>query len=291
MTLQDIGDFFSDFLTSKYVMAVLILTGALIIVKLIDVIAKQIAKKKSMNVMASFVKGVIQAGVIIIALINIAAMSDTLKSFGNTILMGSSLLVVVMGFVFQEGLSNIVHGYIIAFSKSFEVGDRVEIYVSGDIVKGYVKTMGIRHTVVTNIMDNADIIIPNSVIDTSVIRNLSKKDSFNRYPLTVAMTYEDAMDPEKLDRAKKIIVEEVLANARTIENRPTKDQPVFVKVDFADSAVTLTCFVDTNTPEDNYYACSEIKEKILERYGENNIAFAYNHLELCGSIETVNVNN
>ena len=291
MTLQDIGDFFSDFLTSKYVMAVLILTGALIIVKLIDVIAKQIAKKKSMNVMASFVKGVIQAGVIIIALINIAAMSDTLKSFGNTILMGSSLLVVVMGFVFQEGLSNIVHGYIIAFSKSFEVGDRVEIYVSGDIVKGYVKTMGIRHTVVTNIMDNADIIIPNSVIDTSVIRNLSKKDSFNRYPLTVAMTYEDAMDPEKLDRAKKIIVEEVLANARTIENRPTKDQPVFVKVAFADSAVTLTCFVDTNTPEDNYYACSEIKEKILERYGENNIAFAYNHLELCGSIETVNVNN
>jgi small-conductance mechanosensitive channel len=237
--------------------------------------------------MASFVKGVLQIVVFLLAVIQVASMSDTLKSFGSTILMSSSLLVVVMGFVFQEGLSNIVHGYIIAFSKSFEIGDRVEVYISGDIVKGYVKTIGIRHTVVTNIMDNADIIIPNSVIDTSVIRNLNKKDSFNRYPLTVSITYEDAQNPEKLSLAKEIFVEEVLANPRTIESRKSTDQPIFVKVDFADSAVTLTCFVDTNTAEENYYACSEIKEKILERYGENNIAFAYNHLELCGSIETV----
>lgn len=61
---------------------------------------------------------------------------------------------------------------------------------------------------------------------------------------------------------------------------------LFVKVDLADSAVTLTCFIETHTAEANFTACSEIKERLLEEYKKADIEFAYNHLQLNGFCKT-----
>ena len=46
------------------------------------------------------------------------------------------------------------------------------------------------------------------------------------------------------------------------------------------STVDLTCFLETNTPEDNYFACSEVRQALLKRFAENGISFAYNHLDV-----------
>lgn len=130
--------------------------------------------------------------------------------------MSSSLLVVVLGFVFQEGLSNIIHGFIITVFKPFDIGNRVEITVNGEHISGYVKSMTLRHTVVVSIIDNAEYTIPNSQLDNANIKNLTTQDMPNRFPLTVSITYEDAQDTEKLQRAKKIFSNLVLENERTI---------------------------------------------------------------------------
>lgn len=279
-------EYIEEIISHKYAQAVFIIAAAFIMAKLVGIISKAVSRKKSRSVMRSFISGMIQALIFLAAFMKIASMSNVLSSFANTILMSSSLLVVVLGFVFQEGLSNIVHGYIIAMSKSFEIGDRVEIDSGGESIKGYIKTLNLRHTVVANIMDNSDVIIPNSVLDKAIIRNLTQNNSFNRYPLTIAITYKDAQDPKKLKLAKEILSEEILGHAKSEDVRTDKTKPLFVKVDLADSAVTLTAFVSTKTAEDNYEVCSEIREKLLERFGENDISFAFSHLEISGELST-----
>ena len=55
-------------------------------------------------------------------------------------------------------------------------------------------------------------------------------------------------------------------------------------VNLADSGVDLTCYVYTKTAEDNYYALSEIRENLLARFGENELNFAFPHVEVTGSL-------
>ena len=162
---------------------------------------------------------------------------------------------------------------------------QLEFRADGAHISGYVKSMTLRHTVVVSIIDNAEYTIPNSQLDNANIKNLTTQDMPNRFPLTVSITYEDAQDTEKLQRAKKIFSNLVLENERTINKAAKQGDDLFVKVDFADSAVTLTCFIETHTAEANFTACSEIKERLLEEYKKADIEFAYNHLQLTGSVK------
>ena len=273
-------DLVKDLLENKIILAIMYLAIGYILIKIIDFIAGKYKKKRGTNIKASFTKSVIQALITIAVLFKIASMSEFMQNFSNTILMSSSLIVVILGFVFQEGLSNIVHGFIITIFKPFEVGDRIQISAGGETITGYVKNMTLRHTTIANIADNAECIIPNSVLDNSTIRNLTMQDSHNRYPLTVSISYEQAADEEKLLLAQDLIREEILANPRTIDKRLDKSKPMFVNVALNPSTVDLTCFLETNTPEDNYFACSEVRQALLKRFAENGISFAYNHLDV-----------
>lgn len=278
-------EFIAELLENKVVLSLIYIVICLILIKILDGITKLIRKKKDNSIKVAFTKGVLEFLLIIFTLIKIGQMSNVMSRFASTILMSSSLLVVVLGFVFQEGLSNIIHGFIITVFKPFDIGNRVEITVNGEHISGYVKSMTLRHTVVVSIIDNAEYTIPNSQLDNANIKNLTTQDMPNRFPLTVSITYEDAQDTEKLQRAKKIFSNLVLENERTINKAAKQGDDLFVKVDLADSAVTLTCFIETHTAEANFTACSEIKERLLEEYKKADIEFAYNHLQLTGSVK------
>ena len=278
-------DAIKDLLKNRYVLMGLYLLGCFVVCKIIGLIFRAAGKKGRVGIKASFTKGLLQLGVIIFTLVQMAGLSDTIQKFGNTILMSSSLIVVVLGFIFQEGLSNIVHGFILAVFSPFDVGDQVLITVGGETISGFITSMTMRHTAIRSIIDNGEVIIPNSLLDKSTVKNLTNQDRVNKYPLTVSITYEQAQDPVILEKAKQIFMEEIIKNKRTIDTRTDKKEPVFIKVDLTESAVTLTSFINTNTAMENYYACSEIREALLARFKQAGIEFAYNHLQLTGSVE------
>ena len=277
-------DFINELFQNKLFVSLVYTLAGIILFKIIDLVYKLFHIKKESTIKGTFVKGLFKALVVVFTVIQIASLSNVLSKFANTILMSSSLVVVVIGFVFQEGLSNIVHGTIIALFKPFDIGDRVEVVVAGEKISGYIKSMTLRHTVVLSIIDNAESIIPNSLLDNTTVKNLSKQSSSKRYPLTVSITYEDAQTEDKLKLAKRLFSDAVFENKYTVDVRDDKNEDLFIKVDLAESAVTLTCFINTKTAEDNYIACSEIKEALLEKYHEAGISFAYNHLELKGGL-------
>ena len=277
-------DFINELFQNKLFVSLVYTLAGIILFKIIDLVYKLFHIKKESTIKGTFVKGLFKALVVVFTVIQIASLSNVLSKFANTILMSSSLVVVVIGFIFQEGLSNIVHGTIIALFKPFDIGDRVEVVVAGEKISGYIKSMTLRHTIVLSIIDNAESIIPNSLLDNTTVKNLSKQSSSKRYPLTVSITYEDAQTDDKLKIAKRLFSDAVFENKNTVDVRDDKNEDLFIKVDLAESAVTLTCFINTKTAEDNYIACSEIKEALLEKYHEAGISFAYNHLELKGGI-------
>ncbi len=277
-------DFINELFQNKLFVSLVYTLAGIILFKIIDLVYKLFHIKKESTIKGTFIKGLFKALVVVFTVIQIASLSNVLSKFANTILMSSSLVVVVIGFIFQEGLSNIVHGTIIALFKPFDIGDRVEVVVAGEKISGYIKSMTLRHTVVLSIIDNAESIIPNSLLDNTTVKNLSKQSSSKRYPLTVSITYEDAQTDDKLKLAKRLFSDAVFENKYTVDVRDDKNEDLFIKVDLAESAVTLTCFINTKTAEDNYIACSEIKEALLEKYHEAGISFAYNHLELKGGL-------
>ena len=277
-------DFINELFQNKLFVSLVYTLAGIILFKIIDLVYKLFHKKKESTIKGTFIKGLFKALVVVFTVIQIASLSNVLSKFANTILMSSSLVVVVIGFIFQEGLSNIVHGTIIALFKPFDIGDRVEVVVAGEKISGYIKSMSLRHTIVLSIIDNAESIIPNSLLDNTTVKNLSQQSSSKRYPLTVSITYEDAQTDDKLKLAKRLFSDAVFENKYTVDVRDDKNEDLFIKVDLAESAVTLTCFINTKTAEDNYIACSEIKEALLEKYHEAGISFAINHLELKGGL-------
>lgn len=252
---------------------------------LINKLFKKIQKRKN-DIALIFAKNIIEVLIFLGCIVTIIDMFDTEKVISQRILMSSSVLAIVLGIVFQTGLTNLVHGVMLVIYKPFNVGDRVQIDTGTGGISGYVKQITLRHVVISNIIDNADLIIPNSLVETSVIRNLNTGvTSINKYPLIVSMTYEQAQDKEILEKAKHIISQCILNNLRTVDECPEGMNDLFVKVDYSASSVDLTCFVSTLTAENNFFACSEIKEEILSEFGKNGIDFAYNHLTISGKIE------
>ena len=266
------------------IVAIIYIIVCWLLLQMIEMIFRRAHKKRPPNIKDSFFKGILEAFLVIITFIRVISLSSELENVTQTLLMSSSLIVVVLGFIFQEGLSNIVHGFILTIFKPFEIGDRVEISTGGSVISGYIKEMSLRHTVIRGLSDNVDTIVSNSQMDTSTIRNLTMEDNHIRYPLTVTIPYAEAQDRNKLQLAKSILVEETLKNSRTVDIRPDPDTPVHVNVDLADSGVDLTCYVYTKTAEDNYYALSEIRENLLARFGENELNFAFPHVEVTGSL-------
>lgn len=269
---------------NKPIKAVILILFGFVTVKLIGIIFRKMKAKKGNSIQMSFIRSLLQALVIIFVVIGVGSMSEVMQSFANTILMSSSLIVVVMGFVFQEGLSNLIHGFIITLFKPFNVGDRIEVTIDGEKLTGYVESLSLRHTIVRNIIDNAECIIPNSVMDKATVRNLTTENKINRYPLKVSIPYAVAKDAQKYALAKQIVADAISSNKHTVNARKDKKEPLFIKVDLAESSVLLSCFVQTNTAEENFIACSEISEDIIRKFSENDIDFAFNHMELSGAV-------
>lgn len=279
-----------ELLKLDIVQIIIIILSALLLSKCVNLFFRKLYKKKEKTIYLSFINGIIQALIVIVAVIRVGSYSETLTNFSNTILMSSSLLVVILGFVFQEGLSNIVHGFIILFFKPFEIGDRIQVTIDSVQISGLVEGINLRHTKIINVADNAPQIVPNAKLDVSTIKNFSNKKDYNKYPLKIDITYEDAQNKELREKAKKIISDAILQHSLVVDTREDKEEDLFVKVEFLDSFVRLTCWIVTKSFEDNFKACSEITENILDKFAENNIGFGFHRTYLNGDFN-INTND
>ena len=252
---------------------------ALIVIKIIDIIFTKILIRGKKSVQMSFLKGCLQVIVVIATGISIASLFDVFKNFASQILLSSSLLVVVLGFVFQEGLSNIVHGFILSTFTPFQLGDRIHVTIDGESITGYVKSIDLRHTVIENVMNASHVIVPNSKMDLSVIDNNYYADSFSSNFLDVDITYES--DLKKAIEVMADLIDDHPMVKKAKKSRGINDRTTVLIRELGPSGISLRASVVTSNVEENFVACSDIRRDLVLLFkSEADLEIAYPHLQV-----------
>jgi small-conductance mechanosensitive channel len=138
-----------------------------------------------------------------------------------------------------------------------------------------VQEITFRHTVLQTI-ENTQMIIPNSLMNSAVLENkVFGQGTFTRY-MKVSVGYDTDMV-----LAKKLITEAVMTNPlvndlRSEEEKKQGKEPFLIRLDdFQESGLLITFPINTTDYKDNLQASSEIREKLLTLFKENQIEIPY----------------
>ena len=236
--------------------------------------------KKKSSALAAFLKACCKTFVIAVFGLRIIALIPGMKDFASQIFLSSSLIVVVLGFVFQEGLSNIVHGFILSVFSPFKIGDRVTVTIDGEKITGYIREINARHTIIQNVVNSAHVIVPNAKMDTcAIINNYFDGNKTSSAFLDVSVTYESDLE-KAIQLLTDIIDSHPLVQKAKEENGVTDPTAVLVR-ELGDSGIALRAAVMTHTVEQNFTACSDIRRELAARIAaEPTVEFAYPHVEV-----------
>jgi small-conductance mechanosensitive channel len=248
----------------KIIQTIIIVAIAFISIKAVKMISKKIDKKNQIHI--AFFKSVIQAIILIIAIGLIFSQFDLFSNISSTILTSSTLIVAVLAFSMEEGITNFVHGLIISLCKPFNIGDRLTL--PNQNLTGTVESITLRHTVIKNVTNGAHVLIPNSVIDKEIIQNAVYEKTTHLNFIDISVSRDSDIELAR-DIFKRVIE----------EDKRSIDKNVYVYVrDIDNTAVYLRASVSTNTIEENFLACSEIRRTLIKEFKKADIKQPY---DLC----------
>jgi small-conductance mechanosensitive channel len=193
----------------------------------------------------------------------------TFRSLGidlSTLFAAGAVFAVGLGFALQNITQNFVSGVILLLERSIKPGDVLE--VEGRFVR--VKSMGIR-TTVARTLDEEEIIVPNSTIVQSTVKNYTLGDNLYRLRTEVGVTYGSDM---KL--VKRVL--EQAAHAATI--RVAEKEPLVILRDFADSAVVWEVSIWVDQPWRARRLKGALMEGIWFAFKEHGITIAFPQMDV-----------
>lgn len=225
---------------------------------------KRISKKKEglqMNFINSFCNVVIMIACIYYCL----SLFNVTKDVSKILLQSGTLLIALATFVAQRALGNVISGISISLTKPFDVNQKIKVYDGASIVtEGIITDITIRHTVLLT-PDGQSAIIPNSVMDSSVIVNCNYTPNVSSF-LCVEISYDSDVD-KAMDIMKKVCVDHKLT---------LNDNEMVIRVsEFNANGLELKTTIWTKSLIDNYDACSDIRRSLLMEFKANGISIPY----------------
>jgi small-conductance mechanosensitive channel len=202
----------------------------------------------------------------VILLIGMGVALETVGFDLTALFTAGAVFAIGFGFAMQNIAQNFVSGVILLIERSIKPGDVLE--VEGRIVK--VARMGIRATVART-LDEEDIIIPNSVLVQTPVKNYTYADSLYRLRTSVGVVYGSDMKQvlQVLDRV-----------AREVPWRVAKKEPRIFMVGFGDSSVDFEVGVWISDPWRARIYKSELNQAIWWALKEADIVIAFPQLDL-----------
>jgi len=179
-----------------------------------------------------------------------------------------AIFAVALGFAMQSIAQNFVAGVILLAERSIKPADLLE--VEGKIVK--VLEMGIRASIVQT-RDGEDVIIPNSILIQTSVKNYTLRDQAVRVRVPVGVVY----------RSDMALVKETLTEvARNVSDRwGVKEQhPQVAMTGFGDHSVGWEVGVWIDDPWEWRPAVSDVHEAIWWAFKERGIVIAFPQLDL-----------
>jgi len=190
----------------------------------------------------------------------------------GSLLVGAGFLGIVVGMAARQTLGAVLAGFVIMFSKPFEVGDWIVV----DDNEGTVTDITIVNTRVQS-FDGEYVMIPNDVVSSTPVINRTRRGRL-RVEVDVGIDYE--ADP---DQASEVAVTAVSDIDRLLD----VPAPQAVTKEFSDSSIVLGIrgWIDTPSSRKRWQARTEMIATIKRAFTENGIKIPYPQRELMGRSE------
>ncbi len=237
----------------KVVGAILTLIIGFFIIGIIVRAAKSIMEKRDVDVsVRSFLTSLVSVGLKIMLLLSVAGMFGIETTSFIAIF---SALAFAIGMALQGSLGHFASGVLLLIFKPYKAGDLVTI---GGGHTGTVEEIQVFNSVLKT-LDNKRIIVPNGVVTSNVITNISGQGEIG-VELTFGIGYEDS-----IDKAREIILR-VGNECPYILDTP---QQGVVVAELADSSVNLATrpFCNSEHYWDTYFYMQENVKKAFDAEG------------------------
>lgn len=239
-------------------------------------IVKQVFKvllKKSNRIHLHFFKSMLEVVIVIVCIYGLLSTFEVTKDFGKVILQSGTLFIAILTFAAQKALDNIIGGFSISMTRPFEVGQKIKVVNGSNVIaEGIITNITIRHTTIRH-FDGQTSIIPNSIMDSSVIVNTNFTENVGNF-LEVEVGYDS-----DIDIAKKIIIDLYNKEPLTIN----KDSVAVYTSRFTENGVILKITIWTKTLDDNFLACSNLRENIVKEFNKFDITIPYHTITISKS--------
>lgn len=237
----------------KVVGAILtLIIGFWIIGMIVRGVQNVMSKNKVDATIQPFLASIVSVGLKVMLLLSVASMFGAETTSFVAIF---SALAFAIGLALQGSLGHFASGVLILVFKPYKVGDLVNI---GGGNTGTVKEVQVFNTVLAT-LDNKRIIVPNGVVTSNVITNISGQGEIG-VELTFGIGYDD-----DIDKAREIILQ-VGKNCPWILDNPKQG---VVVAELADSSVNLATrpFVKSADYWNTFFYMQENVKKEFDKAG------------------------
>jgi len=189
------------------------------------------------------------------------------------LLVGAGFLGIVVGMAARQTLGAVIAGFVLMFSRPFEIGDWVEI---GD-AEGIVKDITIVNTRLET-FDGESVVLPNDNVSSTNVINRTRKGRL-RLEVDVGVDYES-----DVERASEVAID-AMDDCEAVLSVPT---PQVVGKEFADSAIVLGCrfWIDKPSARRMWRARTAVISAIQDAFREEGVKIPFPQRELSGREET-----
>ena len=193
-----------------------------------------------------------------------------LKIWGVAIgplLTGLGIGGVAIALALQSSLGNVFGGVSIILDKSVNIGDMVTL---ADGTLGTIEKIGIRSTRVKT-FDNEIVIVPNSTLSTSNIKNIAQPEPRSRTVIPFSVAY--GSDVEKV---KKIVLNEI----KKIDGFINDPEPTVKFLEMGNSSLNFKAFFFVETYEKRFAAIDEANTRIYNALNKNKIEIPFPQMDI-----------
>ncbi|RDI72928.1 mechanosensitive ion channel family protein [Halopelagius longus] len=189
------------------------------------------------------------------------------------LLVGAGFLGIVVGMAARQTLGSLIAGFVLMFSRPFEIGDWVEI----DGEEGIVSDITIVNTRLRN-FDGEEIVFPNDRVTNATVTNRTRRGQLR---LTVDVGVDYGTD---LERAEEI-AEAAIEGADMVAEVPS---PKVLPATFDDSAVGLKVrfWIQNPSAPRRARARAAVVRAVKTAFDSEGIKIPYPQRELQGRAET-----
>ncbi len=193
----------------------------------------------------------------------------------SAVFAAGAVFAVGFGLAMQQVAESFVSGVILLLERSIRPGDVLELE-SGDLLK--VQYLGIRATVARTLNDE-EIILPNSLLVQSRVKNLRLTDSLLRVRVPVGVSYGSDL------KATMAALQRAAESVSTVKDKP----PVVLLTTFGSSSVDFDVSAWTTSPWNKQRFHSALALAIWNALKEDGITIAFPQLDLHVDDELVKV--